>query len=697
MTMYIEEIRSIPVDSYGDVRTLVRGLPYQCPDDWHDIIDSLDEESDIYLIKEPDNPKDELAIAAYLGDRRIGYVAADDNCKVWMFLSDEKTPCRLIQKYEASFKVAFDNPKEHFESMTFEDIYKDKEGWIEKNRPVMEVPFLSEAEDESYDWYRTTIVIRDFEEFIPDFRRKLAAKMIIFVARKNSHGNYRYYLPYINAAVAVVENDEQKSFIDADGFFIAIPEMCSKTYPGGIHVDLYVARLHPDNPLISRFKSVMENGNKEIVFYLSSSPKIPLANEDNKSRSSKARKVSAQSNTNVNNQTDDMATNLHTKSVVIKHPFNINSGSVAELTKLRNLFVQIRDNGSVTCFAYKEGIHINVYLEDGSLFHPIVDSNDFVKVNKILQKEQLLVGEICGHATASTDRYLLIKLYYDYISGNHDNDDICRLWIRDTMANMKGVTVPKAQYVGKESKADKLEKESIDIGFPCYEDDDFDSFDFVKTNFTHKEANDDIIRVTDKHQEDLYHNAPFVVLARQNPSLPMLYELCLPDGTMFGIIGDEDTEDLTLRKWISEVGIVPVTVQNYEKSISGLLELHYRAFKRKSKNQELSDFVSAHFIEDTVEIEMDEEHFEKISEIIDPNQDGSMTENLNVLAIIPKWASQAAYYIVGEEEPLWLAPSFNADILDQVHQNNSTQGRVVNYRDNFDGTYHFELKFHIEK
>jgi hypothetical protein len=128
-----------------------------------------------------------------------------------------------------------------------------------------------------------------------------------------------------------------------------------------------------------------------------------------------------------------------------------------------------------------------------------------------------------------------------------------------------------------------------------------------------------------------------------------------------------------------------------------LLELHYRAFKRKGKNQELSDFVSAHFIEDTVEIEMDEEHFEKISEIIDPNQDGSMTDNLNVLAIVPKWASQVAYYIVGEDEPLWLAPSFNADILDQVHQNTSTQGRVVNYRDNYDGTYHFKLKFHIEK
>lgn len=522
--------------------------------------------------------------------------------------------------------------------------------------------------------------------------------MITFIARRNSQGNYRYYLPYINAAVAVVEDDMIKSFIDKDGFVIAIPDTPKKTYPGGIHIYLNVARLHPDDPLINKFKSVEQDGNKELVFYLNSSPTIPSINENFESQTPKTRKTSMpQSSLNFNNQTDDMTTNLHTKSVVIKHPFNINSSSIVELTKLRNLFVQIRDQGSVTCIAYKEGRHINVYLEDGSLFHSIVDNNDFVKVNRILQKEQLLVGEICGHATASTDRYLLIKLYYDYISGNHDNDDICKLWIRDTMANMKGFTVPKAQYVGKESKADKLEKESIDIGFPCYEDDDFDSFDFVKTNFTHKEANDEIIRVTDKHQEDLYHNEPFVVLARQNPALPMLYELCLPDGKMFGIIGDEDSEDLTLRKWIAEVGIVPVTVQSYEKNISGFLELHYRAFKRKSKNQELSDFVSSHFIEDTVEIEMDDEHFEKISEIIDPNQDGSMTENLNVLAIIPKWASQAAYYIVGEEEPLWLAPSFNADILDQVHQNNRTQGRVVDYRDNYDGTYHFELKFHIEK
>lgn len=276
MSVYIEEIKRITVDSYGDVRTLVRGLPYQCPDDWKEVLDSLNEESDLYLIKEPDNPKDEMAIAAYLGDRRVGYVAADDNCLVWMFLTDEKTPCRLIQKYEASFKVAFDNPRPLFENMAFEDIYKDNEGWIEKDRPIMYVPFLRDKEDETYDWYRDVIVIRDFEEFVPDFRRKLASKMITFIARKNSQGNYRYYLPYINAGVAVVDDDMIKDFIDTDGFVIAIPNLSSKTYPGGIRVELSVARLKKENPLIKEFRAVEEKGADELVFYLNPSPAVPL-------------------------------------------------------------------------------------------------------------------------------------------------------------------------------------------------------------------------------------------------------------------------------------------------------------------------------------------------------------------------------------------------------------------------------------
>lgn len=108
--MYISKVYPLPVDSYGDVRTLVRGLPYQCPDDWEEVLDSLDEYSNLYLIKEPENPKDHLAIAAYLDDRRVGYVAASDNAKIWPYLTDEKIPCTFIERFEASFKVSFNNP-----------------------------------------------------------------------------------------------------------------------------------------------------------------------------------------------------------------------------------------------------------------------------------------------------------------------------------------------------------------------------------------------------------------------------------------------------------------------------------------------------------------------------------------------------------------------------------------------------------
>lgn len=108
--MYVSKVYPLPVDSYGDVRTLVRGLPYQCPDDWEEVLDSLDEDSNLYLIKEPDNPKDPLAIAAYLDDRRVGYVAASDNANIWPYLTDEKMPCTFIERFEASFKVSFNNP-----------------------------------------------------------------------------------------------------------------------------------------------------------------------------------------------------------------------------------------------------------------------------------------------------------------------------------------------------------------------------------------------------------------------------------------------------------------------------------------------------------------------------------------------------------------------------------------------------------
>ena len=41
--MYVSKVYQYPVDAYGDVRTLVRGITFQCPDDWEGILDSLDE------------------------------------------------------------------------------------------------------------------------------------------------------------------------------------------------------------------------------------------------------------------------------------------------------------------------------------------------------------------------------------------------------------------------------------------------------------------------------------------------------------------------------------------------------------------------------------------------------------------------------------------------------------------------------
>lgn len=196
--LYISKVYQTAVDSYGDVRTLVRGLPYQCPNDWEDVLDSIYEDSNLYLVKEPDNPKDPLAIAAYLDDRRIGYVAASDNAKIWLYLTDEKMPCTLIERFEASFKIAFENPKILFEDMLFEDIYRDKDGVTEEPYADLEIPFLTNPKDKAYDWYDDRTYIMDLEKFIPDFHRKLASRLIVLAGRKNSKGEYCYYLPYSN-------------------------------------------------------------------------------------------------------------------------------------------------------------------------------------------------------------------------------------------------------------------------------------------------------------------------------------------------------------------------------------------------------------------------------------------------------------------------------------------------------------------
>lgn len=392
-----------------------------------------------------------------------------------------------------------------------------------------------------------------------------------------------------------------------------------------------------------------------------------------------------------------MENNSRTKNIDIVYPLNFRSQSMNELQMIHTILNQLKEGLNVTCYALNEDGNIHVYLDDGIFFCTIFDIKAKVLIKKVLEKEKILVGAICAEKDYVSNRNLLIKLYYDYISGNHNDEDIARLWIRDLTAQLYHISVPKAKYVGKESMADKVEKKSIDLHFPNYEDDEHDHLDFTKMNITGRQFNADIKAKTDEHQKDIYHNSPYVVLARQNPAIPALFELCTLNGVMFEVLTEELPEDIKLREWIQEEGLIPVTVQSYKKESSGLITLNYRAFKKKKKQMDVRQFVEAHFMNDIIDIELDENVFLQIANIIDPNQDGTMTKNLNVIARIPSWASQAAYYIVGNGEPIWLAPSYHPYILDQVHQNNGTQGRVISYRDNYDGTYHFELKFHIEK
>lgn len=100
----------------------------------------------------------------------------------------------------------------------------------------------------------------------------------------------------------------------------------------------------------------------------------------------------------------------HTKSITLKHPFTIDSISIAETLKLRNMFEQIQQMGAVFCYAQKRDTKINVYLQDDQLFHSVEKRSEYDKLDEILQKEEFLVGQILGHDRIFTERYLLINL-----------------------------------------------------------------------------------------------------------------------------------------------------------------------------------------------------------------------------------------------------------------------------------------------
>ena len=269
--MFIEKVHQHKVDYYGDVRTLITSLSFQCPEDWESILESLDSKSDIAIKKEPDNEHDKHAIAAYLGDRRIGYVSKDDNCAISMFMGDELIKCEVIEKYNASFKISFEHPKKAFEKFSPEQIFQlqpdcEYKGY-DKDLPSYEIPIL-EIGDDSYDWYDDTIVIPNMEKWIVDFKRKFVSNKIELVCRQASDGRFYYYLPYLNWDIAEVGSQEICDELERLGKGIALVDVAALTYQNTIVADLKVG-LRKDYSGISAmsfFRMKRENHNFNFIY-----------------------------------------------------------------------------------------------------------------------------------------------------------------------------------------------------------------------------------------------------------------------------------------------------------------------------------------------------------------------------------------------------------------------------------------------
>lgn len=267
--MFIEKIHQHKADYHGDVRTLITGLSFQCPKDWESILESLDSKSDITIKKEPENEHDEHAIAAYLGNRRIGYVSKDDNCAIYMFMDDKPIRCEVIEKYNASFKVSFEHPKKAFENFTPEQIFQlqpdcEYKGY-DKDLPSYEIPIL-EVGDDSYDWYDDTIVIPNMEKWIVDFKRKFVSNKIELVCKQALDGSFYYYLPYLNWDIAEVGSQEICGKLERLGIGIALVEAATLTYQNTIVAELKVG-LRKDYSGISGVSFfIMKRDNEDFNF-----------------------------------------------------------------------------------------------------------------------------------------------------------------------------------------------------------------------------------------------------------------------------------------------------------------------------------------------------------------------------------------------------------------------------------------------
>lgn len=283
--MFIEKVHQHKADFHGDVRTLITGISFQCPEDWEAILESLDSQSDIIIKKESDNPHDQHAIAAYLGKRRIGYVSKDDNCTIYMFMGDEPIRCEVIEKYNASFKVSFEHPKKIFENLTPEQIFQlqpdcEFKGY-DKDLPSYEIPIL-EVGDDSYDWYDDTIVIPNMEKWIVDFNRKFVSNKIELVCRQASDGKYYYYLPYLNWDIAEVASQEICDKLEKLGKGIALVDVATLTYQNTIVADLKVGLCKDWSGIsaMSFFRMKRENEDFNFIYDIpQESPVVSITEE----------------------------------------------------------------------------------------------------------------------------------------------------------------------------------------------------------------------------------------------------------------------------------------------------------------------------------------------------------------------------------------------------------------------------------
>lgn len=715
--MNISKVYQTSVESNGDVCTLVRGLPYQCPNDWEEVLDSLDEGSNLYLVKEPDNPKDKLAIAAYLDKRRIGYVAASDNEKIWLYLTDEKMPCKFIQRYDASFKVSFENPHKLFEHMSFEEIYKDKDGVTERPYPAFEIPFLTNFNDMIYNWFDDQTYIKDLEEFIPDFRRKLAARLIILVGRKNSKGEYCYYLPYANKFVANICNETIKDLIDDYGFIVALPDVPMKLDDGEIFMDLHVTYLTGTS-----FMSFNSKHHSELVFNLTRD----YANIDTEDEEEEFEDDSNKDN-------------------VLKEPVPIvNSSSTFNdffplfgITLGKTTWEQAEEmgfpvitgadsshsikTGNLSFEDWKgEGVFSMLYIERSEPFPPKWKSmgfswdnsyDEWMNVFKTLgfninvkHQPKVLDGNVL-HAefdALSQDGILQFCMNFKYGENGGQTSSpstlhsiiVCYLGSSSSEISQKNSKTddktPKKVDYGEESYTVSDSPEggkhvSMDIILPEEGDEDFD-FCSYECNISDKKQID-IIKKHMKRFEQGLESRPFIMIGRPClglDSLDIFYSL---DGEIiFNFIIDEK-----IRQWIREAGFVLGKVKSYnaDKYLPERLNITMSVSKRKSgetlfkqASEEAMDY-----IEDVVSSTADYDVERKVIDAINKYLEGD-TELPYQVAVVP-WNGLAIYTTLDGEH---IGIALNSEILEMTKKNEGIIGHVTDFKYNNDYT---SVKFTI--